>query len=441
MKKDLNNIINIKHLIYLLGLGMLCFFCNTIQAQDICEEAGHVLSFTYTSPACPEDSTGSATVASTGCDCMFSGCSYQWSDGQTFHTAFNLPAGTYTVLVTHPDSCVMEVEVVVEDPPFDIEEVEISSILCKGASNGSIKIVPANPVNNPLNYQWSNGATTANVENLGVGTYSVNISDFAGCSITQTYTIEEPTEELNLSWETEAACTGTENGLIQIEPIGGVAPYYCKWNDGIFEMDNMEINTTPGIHQVTVRDANNCEVTLEIEVEEIMIAPPSVTAGFFSICQGDFTNLSAFTGEGNYTYVWSPIESVSSPYSNATLVSPEETTTYTVEITNEIGCKSSTSLTIFVGECETEEVATDIEEIKETTFQAYPNPTAGLLYLSLGNHPKGTIRLYNIQGRLLQEVEALSKNVLDVNDCQSGVYFLEYTNETERVIQKILKNK
>ncbi len=440
MKQNLNHIIKFQPLFYIMGLAMLCFITNPVQAQDICEEAGHVLSSTFTAPTCPEDSTGSATVASTGCDCMFSGCSYLWSDGQTFHTAFNLPAGTYNVVVTHPDSCVMEIEVVVEDPPFAMEEVEINPILCKGANDGSIKITPSDPVNNPLSYQWSNGATTATIEDLGAGSYTVDISDFTGCSITRTYTVEEPTEELNVTWESEAACTGSDNGVVTIEPIGGEPPYYCKWNDGIFEMDNMEVNVGPGMHQVTVRDANNCEVTLDVEVQEISIAPPSVTAGYFSICQGDFTSLSAFTDGGNYAYAWSPVESVSAPNSNVVIVSPQETTTYTVEITNQEGCKSSTSLTIFVSECQTEEdVSTNIDEVNSTNFQAYPNPTSGLLYLTFAQNHQGTIRLYDVQGRLLEQIETVIQNVLDLNAYKGGIYLLEYIHEDERIIQKILK--
>ncbi|MFM9006007.1 MAG: hypothetical protein ACKOSR_10975, partial [Flavobacteriales bacterium] len=38
-------------------------------------------------------------------------------------------------------------------------------------------------------YAWSNGETTATINNLAPGTYTVTATDAAGCTATATYTI------------------------------------------------------------------------------------------------------------------------------------------------------------------------------------------------------------------------------------------------------------
>jgi len=424
----------------LLGCLFLGLFTSA-QLFGQCEEAGYYLTSSFIAPSCPTDSSGTATVASTGCDCMFSGCTYEWSSGQTFHTAYDLPAGTYTVVVTHPNGCVLETEVVVEAPESFVEDFVVENIACKGEESGRIMVVVPDSIANQVTYEWSTGANTAQVDNLGVGEYSVMVADFGGCSVEKSFVIEEPTETLSVSWDASPACEGAENGLANILPEGGQPPYYCKWDNGDFETNNMEMQLGGGSHQVIVKDANDCEVTIDLNIEEISISAPSVTAGYFSICKGDVTSLSAFTDDGGYVYEWSPANGISNPYSNVVLVSPEETTTYTVEVTNSEGCKSDASLTVFVNECDvqdTSDVSTNVEEVIAEEFQAYPNPTKDVLYFLYPTNQTATINLYTTQGRLVQSITT-QENSLSLKELNNGVYFVEYINANKRTIQKILK--
>lgn len=60
--------------------------------------------------------------------------------------------------------------------------VSKSREVCNNASNGFISLYNVNGGAAPYSYQWSTGATTATVNNLPAGTYSVTITDANGCS-------------------------------------------------------------------------------------------------------------------------------------------------------------------------------------------------------------------------------------------------------------------
>ena len=145
-------------------LGML--FATVVMAQesDICEESGYVLTAAAKNASCAGDNTGNATVASTGCNCLYSGCTYLWSDGQTFHTAFDLAAGTYSVTVTHPNGCVLTTEVEVKEQARFVETVLVEDATsCKANEKGKIEVVATENAG-PLTFEWSNGEITQEIE-------------------------------------------------------------------------------------------------------------------------------------------------------------------------------------------------------------------------------------------------------------------------------------
>lgn len=89
-------------------LYILLAFTFQVQAQDPCIEAGYELSFAVENIDCKGADSGVITVNSTGCECFFSDCIMTWSNGDSFHTADSLTAGIYTVVVEHPNGCILE---------------------------------------------------------------------------------------------------------------------------------------------------------------------------------------------------------------------------------------------------------------------------------------------------------------------------------------------
>lgn len=109
---------------------------------------------------------------------------YVWSDGNTTANRSDLAAGEYTVNIIDGNGCELTKLYQISEP----EVLTISSIIVNkednGLSNGSVDISVTGGTGD-LTYEWSNGATTAKIENLTAGEYSVIITDANGCTYSQ----------------------------------------------------------------------------------------------------------------------------------------------------------------------------------------------------------------------------------------------------------------
>ncbi|MDR0604648.1 MAG: C25 family cysteine peptidase [Bacteroidales bacterium] len=78
-----------------------------------------------------------------------------------------------------------------------------------------------------------------------------------------------------------------------------------------------------------------------------------------------------------------------------------------------------------------------IKQITPSTMLAnvYPNPASSFLHII----PNGTVRLYDIAGKLLLETCFLDKNnTLDITTFSSGIYFLSIQNSNEVITHKLI---
>ena len=146
-------------------------------------------------------STGSASVMASGGTGTLS---YLWSDGQTGTTATGLAPGTYTVTASDTANCsqTYTVDIVALGAPSVTTSGMDAS--CFGCCDGSAS---ANPTggSTPYTYLWSDGQTTDTATGLCAGTYMVDITDNAGCVVTDSVSVGEPTGLMQL---THAALPG-----------------------------------------------------------------------------------------------------------------------------------------------------------------------------------------------------------------------------------------
>ncbi len=331
------------HWIIVLLLGMLFATVVVAQEQDLCEEAGYVLTAAAKNASCAGDNTGNATVASTGCNCLYSGCTYLWSDGQTFHTAFDLSAGTYTVTVTHPNGCVLTTEVEVKEHAEFIEDIVVhNATSCKTEGRGKIEVIPTEDAG-PLTFEWSNGETTANLTNLESGTYQLKVTNFIGCEYTEIIEVGGP-ESADIKIDTYDSCKGEDNGRAEVIVSGGVPPYQFSWNT---EEDNREALATglaPGEYQVLITDAAECTYEATAVVNETT-PEVSVVANKDDVCPNEEVELSVI---GGVAFELLNVENVTNKQVQTVSVYPTETTTYEVTIETETGCITTELITIHV---------------------------------------------------------------------------------------------
>ncbi|MFC0605836.1 beta strand repeat-containing protein, partial [Winogradskyella pulchriflava] len=172
----------------------------------------------------------------------------------------NLPEGSYTLSVQSTYSLCSNMN----PTPIILDNLElsgtVSNVLCKSDASGAIDIsVSGGKL--PYTYSWSNGATTEDISGIIAGNYTVTITDANGCTISDDYTVSEPTEILTstINSTTDVLCNGDATGAIDLTISGGTAPYTVLWDNGSTNQDLS--NLAAGDYEVTITDANGCTTT------------------------------------------------------------------------------------------------------------------------------------------------------------------------------------
>jgi hypothetical protein len=134
------------------------------------------------------------------------------------------------------------------------------NISCYGLCDGLLAIDEMVHAQQPVQYAWSNGQSTATINDLCPGTYSVTATDAQNCSLSESFTLFEP-DELQFSIiNTLDISDENEYGAIEVFVSGGTPDYQFHWQGpNGFESENQHIHLlAEGCYQVEVTDANGC---------------------------------------------------------------------------------------------------------------------------------------------------------------------------------------
>lgn len=148
---------------------------------------------------------------------------------------------------------------------IDAGTVAVEPVSCFEGSDG--RILWSLTGNAPYDYAWqtSTGQTGEGYENLPAGNYHFTVTDALGCDDTISVVLPQPDDIEATFSVTNASAFNTADGSIQLDqPSGGTPPYHFLWNTG--DMSTSLANLLPGVYEVTVLDANDCEKVVQIEV-------------------------------------------------------------------------------------------------------------------------------------------------------------------------------
>jgi gliding motility-associated-like protein len=290
----------------------------------------------YVNISCKGGNSGSITLNVTGGAPTYT---YSWSPPEgSGATASNLSAGTYTATVTDANGCTKTVAITLTQPATLLASTILSSsnVNCYGNSNGIATVAATGGVPT-YTYLWNPGGQTAPMATgLSVGTYTVVVSDMAGCSVTSTINITQPNAINSTSLSTAASCANND-GTITLSTSGGTSPFTYLWTPGGYSGSTIS-GLSSGRYSVTITDANGC-----IDTTSVVVAFDStfslVLKGIDTACKGLSVVLTA---SGASDYLWSN----GSTYDTIT-VYPTSTSTYWVVGSTGI-CKDSIAHTISI---------------------------------------------------------------------------------------------
>jgi len=300
---------------------------------------------TITANASSITSCAGDTVTLTGSG----GVSYTWDNGVTDGVPFIATAtATYTVTGTGANGCTNtdQVTVTVNPTPTVTANASPSTTICNGdplTLTGS----------GATSYTWDNGVTdgVAFVP-TATTTYTVTGTDANGCFATDQITITVTTcivPQASFTVSDSVVCAG---GCIDFTDTSSDALSWSWTFAGGNPSSSSDQNPTvcfdsAGIFTVQLV-VTNAFGTDSMSTQIVVHPNPTIVAGSdVTIMFGNTANLTSTTTSTS-SFSWTPSFNVVCPTCQNTQANPEETTTYTVTLTDTNGCVARDSMTVFI---------------------------------------------------------------------------------------------
>jgi len=209
---------------------------------------------------------------------------------------------------------------------------------CFGASTGSVSSSPSGAT--PYSYLWSTGSTSQNLTGVGIGNYTLRLTDGNGCTVSQSATVTEPTAVALSASSLPTAC-GSNTGSASAIASGGTGAFSFVWNNAATGANVS--NLAAGNYSVTASDANGCTASAATSVGQLGGVTASIASTTPANCFGAATGsatAAAAGGQSPYSYAWTG--GGNSGISATGLAAG----VYTVTITDINSCASTATTTI-----------------------------------------------------------------------------------------------
>lgn len=251
---------------------------------------------------------------------------YVWNTGETSPTIYVMPAATTTYTVTGYgyNGCTATASKVVNMESRPIVQISGQTSLCDGESSTLTAI-------GGVTYLWADGTTGDRLVVSQSGNYAVMATNAAGCSNSASLSvIVNPRPHVNLS----GATTFCENSSTTVIADGGVS---YQWSTG--STQSALTLTAGGNYAVTAFNSYGCSSDTSFTVTTLSLPTAEIT-GTSELCEGEDGILTA---SENTQYLWS-----NGGTGQSITITPYESRTYYLTVTNADGCSNSASATVTV---------------------------------------------------------------------------------------------
>ncbi len=251
--------------------------------------------------------------------------SYTWSSGGNAQTISVTASGIYFVTVSDAGGCTGEANTAVTVNANPTAAITGTANVCSGQTS------TLDAGSGFAQYLWSDGSTGQTITATTTGTYNVTVSNAAGCTDTDSFTVTvNPNPTANIAG-TASICIGQTSTL---DAGAGFTTYL--WSDG--SAAQTLVASTTGTYNVTVTNANGCTATDDFVLNVGSSLTPTIS-GDLDICNGTTTLLDAGTGYASYSW---------SSGGNTQTISVTTSGIYFVTVTDAGGCTGETNTSVTV---------------------------------------------------------------------------------------------
>ncbi len=305
--------------------------CDTTIVVTIADTTAIVMNAAITNINCSGDCTGEVVLSPSGGTGPYT---IIWSDAQTGTTASNLCVGNITGTVTDDVGCSIDTTITITQPlqPLTVTSSFVNITQC-GQCNGSatVNVSGGTP---GYTYVWSTagvtGQGTNHVSGLCAGLISVEITDDNGCTIIETFVIQDAQGEVFTLNTTDASCFNTCDGTasltytcnspvcsqIWIDAATGTALAETGTSVNTLCAGDYLVQLTNGVGCVSAQNFTISSPT-QIDIDETITQTSCAGANDGSIA------IVASGGSGSgYSYTWNPVPPSGQNSNPATGLSP-----------------------------------------------------------------------------------------------------------------------
>jgi hypothetical protein len=163
--------------------------------------------------------------------------SLEFGGRQVFSDVFELDTlkkDKYVWEVTDANGCKIPVLFEITSPPPLVVDVTLAKTACPGESNGELLVVPSGPAG-PFQFLWTPSDQTVDLATgLAKGTYTVQVTDAAGCISFGTGTVQEEAPKIRMPnafnpTEAPGKFTGVANCVVNFSMI-----IYNRWGQLVY---------------------------------------------------------------------------------------------------------------------------------------------------------------------------------------------------------------
>lgn len=280
-----------------------------------------------------------------------------------------LPSGNYNIFVQDANGCTTGLQTITIGEPLlnlaFIGNVIPTPTTGNGKSDGSITVNIAGGTS-PYIYIWNNIGTVSNTANtstnasLVAGIYSLTVTDAQGCSISDSFTVEEPTKPILTETHLQAKCNGLSGSLLakanggagfnqnQIDRIYTYTLKNIATNNVVTISGNVAnfTNIIDGDYTVTATDSGGIvSNTINVQFQQPIPIVTSIVSQQPVLCYGENQGAITIIAAGGtpfvnntYNYIWKKFNNARNQYEgiipnpNTTSISNLYAGTYAVEV-------------------------------------------------------------------------------------------------------------
>jgi PKD repeat protein len=419
-------------------------------------------------PATCGNADGAAIAAVSGTTGPYN---YIWSNNTNVAANSGIAPGSYTVTVVDNNGCLFNASATVSNMggPF----IYTDSITGTGCGSSLSKIyIHAAAGTAPYTYSWSNGASTQNLTNGGVGSYLLAVTGHNGCQTFDNFNITHDAPAGNpICLVSVDTATNTNQVIWNKEVVSSIDHYTIykesSQNGLYYQVDTVSYHSlsqwTDPVSDPQVRSwkykigvVDNCgdESVSSVEHKTIHLNVNQGLAGAYNLIWDEYTGfaystflIDRFTIAGG----WVNIATVPSNVLSYTDVSPPANTySYRISAVPNFSCTPTRAAinTTHSNIKRTALLLTGVEnDLLAEEFNMFPNPTNGILNLSFPASQNGYhLNIYDELGQVVytraisKEESTLNTNskTVDLTGYPAGMYIVTLDNAKTRTYRKLI---